>query len=147
MGGHEGGEIASRLGVEVLTQRLVASAEKLRHGKRQSMRPLARSLVLEGTAAANEEIYRQGGTNTPIGARMGTTLVLFFLVDDFAIVAHVGDSRLYRVRGSTIELMTQDHSVVANSRSPREWGTAPRPRKYVTRALGTRPHVSPDIRF
>ncbi|MBI3723569.1 serine/threonine-protein phosphatase [bacterium] len=147
MGGHDGGEIASRLGVEVLTERLVAAAQKLKRGRKQTARPLARSVVLEGTAAANQEIYRRGGTDTPVQSRMGTTLVLFLLVEDFAVVAHVGDSRIYRVRGSSIERLTDDHSVIAASRSPREWGTAPRKRKFVTRALGTRPTVMPDIRF
>jgi serine/threonine protein phosphatase PrpC len=150
MGGHEGGEIASRIGTEVLARSLVRAAERLRkaHDRgRPVSRALARSLVLEALLDANGEIFKQGGPDTPIGERMGTTLVLFFLVDDFALVAHVGDSRIYRIRDDAIERLTQDHSVIAASRAPREWGTPPRRRKFVTKALGTRPTVQPDIRL
>src|SRR5207302_7697390 len=50
-------------------------------------------------------------------------------------------------RKGAIERLTEDHSVIGPSRSPRTWGTAPKRRKFVTKALGTRSTVEPDIRL
>ena len=150
MGGHQGGEIASRLAVDILTDSLAKGGARLlraRGKKLAHLRALARDMVSEWTQRANDEIFHQGGENTPLRTRMGTTLALLMLVEDFAVVAHVGDSRIYRIRGKGIELLTEDHSIIGPSRSPRAWGTAPKKRKFVTKALGTRATVEPDIRL
>jgi protein phosphatase len=148
MGGHEGGEIASKLAVDVISDGLAKGAAQL--GKRMKIsqrRALARELVVEWTQKANGEIFKRGGEDTPLRTRMGTTLALILLVRDFVVIAHVGDSRIYRTRGDKIELLTSDHSIVGPSRSPRAWGTAPRTRKFVTKALGTKSSVEPDVRL
>ncbi len=150
MGGHEGGEVASRMAVDVLTDSLAKGLALLTRGRGKKLahlRSLAKDMVLEWTQKANDEIFQRGGENTPLRTRMGTTLALVLLVEDFVVVAHVGDSRIYRIRGGAIERLTEDHSVIGPSRSPRTWGTAPKRRKFVTKALGTRATVEPDIRL
>lgn len=150
MGGHQGGEIASRLAVDILTDSLAKGGPFLARGKGKKLahlRSLAKDMVLEWTQRANDEIFHKGGENTPLKTRMGTTLAMVLLVEDFVVVAHVGDSRVYRAREDAIERLTEDHSVIGPSRSPRAWGTAPKRRKFVTKALGTRATVEPDIRL
>jgi serine/threonine protein phosphatase PrpC len=150
MGGHQGGEIASRLAVDILTDSLARGGPLLTRGKGKKLahlRSLAKDMVLEWTRRANDEIFQRGGENTPLKTRMGTTLAMVLLVDDFVVVTHVGDSRVYRIRSQAIERLTEDHSVIGPSRSPRAWGTAPKRRKFVTKALGTRATVEPDIRL
>jgi len=148
MGGHQGGEIASRLAVDILTDSLAKGGQLFASGKKLAhLRALAKDLVLEWTQRANDEIFHRGGENTPLRTRMGTTLALILLVDDFVVLAHVGDSRIYRIRKAEIEKLTEDHSIMGPSRSPRAWGTAPKRRKFVTKALGTRSTVEPDIRL
>jgi protein phosphatase len=150
MGGHQGGEIASRLAVDIMTDSLAkggALLTRARGKKLAHLRALAKDMVVEWTQRANDEIFKTGGENTPLRTRMGTTLACVLLVEDFVVIAHVGDSRVYRVRSGVIERLTEDHSVVGPSRSPRAWGTAPKRRKFVTKALGTRQTVEPDVRL
>ncbi|HEV8365955.1 MAG TPA: Stp1/IreP family PP2C-type Ser/Thr phosphatase [Gemmatimonadaceae bacterium] len=99
MGGHNAGEIASRLAVEVVVQRY--ADETLDPGKAlaQSMEQANRIIV---AAAAKDARY----------SGMGTTCTALLLRDGLAYCAHVGDSRLYLVRGNDILLMTEDHSAV-----------------------------------
>lgn len=148
MGGHEGGEIASRLAVDVISDGLSTGHQELLQNRKISQRRAhARELVLAWTQKANGEIFHRGGEDTPLRTRMGTTLALVLLVHDFVVVAHVGDSRIYRIRGDKIDRLTEDHSILGPSRAPRQWGTAPKTRKFVTKALGTRNTVEPDIRL
>ena len=81
---------------------------------------------------------------------MGTTLVAVYFFNSSSIVAHVGDSRLYRLRGQTLEQVTEDHSLVweqykqgliakeALSSSPHK--------NIVTRALGLHPTLDVDVK-
>jgi protein phosphatase len=149
MGGHSGGEIASRLAVDILSEHCARSATRLRAGagrKLASLRAMVKDLVLEWTQHANAEIYAKCPEGTDARARMGTTLALILLVEDFIVIAHVGDSRVYRLRAGQIEKLTEDHSIVGPA-PPKVWGQPPRKRKFVTKALGTKPTVEPDIRL
>ncbi len=74
---------------------------------------------------------------------MGTTLALLCVAGDFAVAANVGDSRIYLAREGRLLRVSRDHTVLSSELPlPRErrWK-----RKYVTRALGTRPAVEPDV--
>jgi protein phosphatase len=147
MGGHERGEVASRLAVDLLGEYAARHVPRLRPSSRRTfsqLRPLAERLVGEWTRHVNEAIYQRGGGDEgKARTRMGTTLALLLAVEDFSLVAHVGDSRVYRFRERAIELLTADHSIVAPDRDSERR----RQRKYVTRALGTKPTVEPEIRI
>lgn len=80
---------------------------------------------------------------------MGTTLVALLAKPERALIAHVGDSRAYLLRGETLKQLTEDHSLVnelirSGQISPEEAKGHPR-RNVLTRALGTEPSVAPDL--
>jgi PPM family protein phosphatase len=139
MGGHEGGEIASRLAVEVLEQRFTGS--------------LSSDVALDLKRAyreANDRIWAEGGAES--AGHMGTTLVAAIVRDGYLTIANVGDSRAYLLRGSQVLQVTQDHSLVAEQvkRGELEAGAerqSPQ-RNVLTAAVGTTERLDrklPDI--
>jgi len=139
MGGHKAGKHASSMDVERLVETIRAlggvqtsGAERLR----------------AATTHANTEIYEAGQAAEELSG-MGTTLVALFISDQRAALAHVGDSRAYLVRSGRIRQLTDDHSVVGellrrNEISERAARDHPH-RHVITRALGVRPKVEPDL--
>ena len=100
MGGHAGGETASRVAVE-------AALESFRRGGTSLI-----ARVREAIEAANRAVIARASQDRSLFG-MGTTAVAFAWDDKGACVANVGDSRAYRVRRGKIEQLTRDHSVVA----------------------------------
>lgn len=99
MGGHSGGEIASRLAVDVITRAYYQETTDVQTSLKKA--------ILE----ANSAIYDEAFKNRSLYG-MGTTCTAFVLKEGFAFAAHVGDSRLYLLRNNEIYLMTEDHSAV-----------------------------------
>jgi len=142
MGGHAGGEIASRMALQVLIERVLSTV---------ILPELAGELVLEediltflrqATIAANDEVYltRQKREND-----MGTTLTTVLIRDSRLFLAHVGDCRAYRWNADGLDQLTTDHSVVANMIAegqiePEELYTHPH-RSIVYRCIGDKPVV------
>src|SRR3989337_3222856 len=103
---------------------------------------------------ANSRIYKyskerleSSGDTATLMAGMGTTVVALHIGHDMAFIAHVGDSRAYRLRDSHLDLLTQDHSLAAMAAAGR--GTFPIPtgfKNVITRALGIEPEVEVDVR-
>ena len=137
MGGHVGGATASRICVETLGEALQDEGA-----------PEAR--LARGLAQANSRI-RSAAERQPDLAGMGTTAVaLLFASPRTAWLGWVGDSRAYRARGGELELLTHDHSVVAEwvragILQPEEADHHPR-RNELLRALGASDDVEPDVR-
>lgn len=103
VGGQHLGEVASRVAVESLINNFRRSVGGESHAT------LLRRLV----QAANHEVYEKGRSASPGGVPMATTIVACGLRYDQAAVAHVGDSRCYLIRHGRAELLTRDHTVVA----------------------------------
>lgn len=99
MGGHEGGEIASRLAVETIVQRFEEDTND------------PATLLQRAVQTANCAIY-DAAQRTARLKGMGTTCTALIVRNGFAYAAHVGDSRLYLIRAGDIFLMTEDHSAV-----------------------------------
>jgi protein phosphatase len=145
MGGHTAGEVASTMAVE--------SLEHYFKIHWQDDFP-DRETICQGVLETNQGIYKINQQNDSSGSgRMGTTLVMALVQDTKVAIAHVGDSRLYRVnRNWGLEQLTVDHEV---GQRDIQRGVDPkiaysRPDAYqLTQALG--PHdntwVKPDIRF
>ena len=144
MGGAAAGEIASKLAMEVLDESFNRYVVELQHGK-----PVVGIGVLTEKAVrlANRRVYAAAIGHK--GRRgMGTTLTMVAIHHRKAYLGHVGDSRAYLVRGNKIYQLTRDHSWVEEQlerghiseeeAEQHEW------RNLITRALGTRPQVSPD---
>jgi len=114
MGGHAGGETASRLAVQTVEKELISA--KLRVDDPFAAQaplqesPLAGALreAVEGACAA---VFRTSRANPEL-AGMGTTCVSLLLHKDQAIVGHVGDSRAYLVRDGQVWQLSEDHSLV-----------------------------------
>lgn len=137
MGGHEGGQEASRIAVETIQQHYAESA---------STDP-AQALI-SAFERANGRIQEYAGQH-PALQGMGTTLTAALIIGDHLYYGHVGDSRLYLLRGSMIERLTRDHSYVGRLVengviSSSEAETHPQ-RHILTAALGTTSEISPDV--
>ena len=145
MGGHASGEVASAMAVENLQTyfKTYWQSELPDH-----------ETIERGILLANEAIYRTNLSNSRSGSgRMGTTLVMALLQETQLAIAHVGDSRIYRLsRKQGIEQLTKDHEVGQREINR---GVEPeiaygRPDAYqLTQALGPREdkYVRPEIQF
>ena len=146
MGGHAGGEVASDLAVKTLRQYFQTQWQN-------SQLP-TEAVIREGVRLANQAIYdvNQQEERSGVG-RMGTTLVLVLVQDTQVAVAHVGDSRLYRLtRKRGLEQVTVDHEVGQReiSRGVEPAIAYARPDAYqLTQALGPRgdSYINPDVQF
>lgn len=140
MGGHKGGEVAAREAI----QSLLSSARKIRGKNSMEMMVSIRHAIEQ----ANRTIYLMAQESNELSG-MGTTLCCLVWTEDFIVYAHIGDSRIYRLRNKKLELLTQDHSLMAKWQSYRnlaEKCQTPFPYKNViTRALGTASKVKPEI--
>lgn len=133
MGGHAGGEVASRIAVETISSRVVPvnSFWPFSRGPRE------RDLVVGAIRAANERIREEADRDSSL-AGMGTTVVVLWICGRRAHVAHVGDSRIYRLREGGLVQLTRDHSW------PGEDGAM---RNVLTRAVGAEAEVEVDHRL
>jgi protein phosphatase len=135
MGGAQAGEVASAAAIEAIERGLP-------DGPGSPEERLA-SLVLD----ANERIIALAAEDQG-RAGMGTTMTAAYLTEAEVAVAHVGDSRLYRLRGGELERLTEDHTLVAELErqgkiTQEEAGRHPQ-RSIITRALGAEPDIQVD---
>jgi protein phosphatase len=138
MGAHAAGELASRLSVDLIPHHYA----KLNRGDA----PVA---LLHAMEEANGEIYRRGQAN-PEFRSMGTTTSSLVILPEGAVIAHVGDSRVYRLRGQTLEQLTFDHSLVWEMRASGDLSEEALrsnaiPKNVITRSLGPSASVQVDL--
>jgi len=145
MGGHEGGEVASKLALQVLAQEVTATIVVPEIGGRRAAEEDVVACLQQAAVAANDAVYlaRQKRDND-----MGTTLTAALIRDDRLFLAHVGDSRAYRWNADGLEQLTVDHSVVASMiasgrAAPEEIYTHPH-RSVIYRCIGDQPVVEVD---
>lgn len=150
MGGAAAGEIASRTVIEQV-QRAVEDGETTwsSDGSIRGPESGPRRFVA-GIHRANRMIYREAREDRAKRG-MGTTFAGVLLFPHGALIAHVGDSRVYRLRGGALERMTHDHSlanklVAQGFLKPEEVDAYPR-RNVITRAVGTHEAVEVDARI
>lgn len=136
MGGHQAGEVASRLAIDTLREILISN-----HQDREAALSSAfmeANNVVHARASLIDEMYG-----------MGCTLVAAIFDETAFVAANIGDSRLYYFDGESIRQITHDHSFVAElvrrgAITAEEARTHPR-RNLITRAIGTEKRVSADI--
>jgi protein phosphatase len=151
LGGRDAGDVASRLAVDVISKHL-------QHAQQDPMLPLdskederfspPTNRLASGIRLANRAIY-DAAHDDPNHAGMATTVVAAVVTGEVLSVAHVGDSRLYLLRGETIRALTADHSLVAEqvrrgTLTEEEAERSPQ-RHIVTRALGINPEVEVEL--
>jgi protein phosphatase len=150
MGGYNAGEVASGMATTVLVTELQQLLDD--HAPHQldseSGQSLAQKLLREQIAKTNTSIY-QASQSQPQYAGMGTTLVVALFYDNRMTVAHIGDSRLYRLRGEEFRQVTRDHSLlqeqIDSGMITLEQAKLSQNKNLVTRALGIDPAVDPEI--
>ncbi len=150
MGGYNAGEVASGIAVQTITE---LAAEGAAREQRNDVDPttglMRQSIVLrDAVARANKIIYQTAQSQTHCEG-MGTTLVAAMFFDNRVSIAHVGDSRAYRLRNETFEQLTLDHSLlqelVDRGFYSEEEAQRSTNRNYVTRALGVEPTVDVEV--
>ena len=144
MGGHNAGEVASALAVNSIKEALFEvlnpedPVENLEHTE----------ILKQAIVYANDEINRHSAEH-PACAGMGTTIVTSLFDDEVVVFAHVGDSRIYRLRKNELEQMTSDHSLVQemvdNGFLTEEEALNSASRNLITRALGISDAVDVDV--
>lgn len=140
MGGHPSGEVAAKEAIESL----LTSAREIKNTS-------SMELVIEIRHAiqkANRWIYDLGQQQSQFSG-MGTTLCCLIWTDECVVYAHIGDSRIYRLRNKKLQLLTEDHSLLAKwlgMGKRAEQCQTPFPYKNViTRSLGTSLRAKPEI--
>jgi len=144
MGGHHGGEIASRLAISTVAQHVLAElvVPALVDGTAEALQPLTVAAVQH----ANRAIWTHAQS---IGSDMGTTCTMALLMGRALYIGHVGDSRAYLATPTGLKLITSDHSTVGRliqlgQLDPSEAREHPL-RSQLYRTIGQQPEVAVDF--
>lgn len=137
MGAHAAGELASRMAVQAVA-----------HHYQKHLELSPPEALLRAVQDANSEIYQRGQANAEFH-NMGTTCSALLLLPQGALVGHVGDSRVYRLRDQTLEQLTFDHSLVWEMQATGHFRNRDLslnvPKNVITRSLGPQPNVQVDL--
>lgn len=148
MGGHLGGEVAAEEAVDQMSTRICSWPEDDQVAVEKKVASLREAIL-----AMNAAIYKKGQADESLHG-MGTTLCLLYTYNTHAILAHVGDSRIYRLRDKQVEQLTEDHSLVNELMGMGVGGEEDAEtcsyknilnKNILTRAVGTQPKVKPSI--
>jgi serine/threonine protein phosphatase PrpC len=150
MGGYNAGEVASGIAVQIVTE---LAAEGATREERDDIDPhsglMRQSIVLRDAIYRSNKIIYQTAQSQTHCEGMGTTIVACMFYDNKISVAHVGDSRAYRLRGGQLDQVTLDHSLlqelVDRGFYSAEEAQRSTNRNYVTRALGVEPTVEVEV--
>jgi serine/threonine protein phosphatase PrpC len=150
MGGHRGGEMASAITVSTVLESIFENIKGLKTGETDEATGYSAEslLVHQAVTLANKNVHESSEANAQYRG-MGTTVVVLMFYDNRFTVAHVGDSRLYRLRDGELEQITRDHSLIQEL-IDRGFYTPEQARKslnknLVTRAVGIDSKVQIDI--
>jgi PPM family protein phosphatase len=151
MGGLEAGEVASRMAVDAVLEhcrQAVSNPDLPLNGARIESVSETSNRLVSAIRVANESVYRtaqQGAEHRGMGA----TIVAVKYTDHRMSVVHVGDSRIYRLRGGQLEQLTNDHSFVAeqvrSGKMTQEEADNSTMQNVLIRALGIDPVVEVDL--
>ncbi len=137
MGAHAAGELASKLTVDTIPHL---------YFKHRDLPP--HEALERAVAETNAEVNRRGEANVDFH-NMGTTCSALTLLPQGAVIAHIGDSRIYRLRQGTLEQLTFDHSLVWEMRAAGQLEgndlESSLPKNVITRSLGPNPTVKIDL--
>jgi protein phosphatase len=150
MGGYNAGEVASGIATTLLSQGVKAALEVMQPNEPEPMsgKPAAHRILRLEVEKANLAIF-QTAQSQPQCAGMGTTLVATLFYDNRLTIAHVGDSRVYRLRGEEFGPITKDHSLLQEQIDSgfitQEQAKLSQNKNLVTRAVGIDPQLDPEL--
>lgn len=137
MGAHAAGELASRMAAEIVP-----------HVYNKLKDVAVPEAIRQAICEANAQIHQKGEAD-PEFQGMGTTCSALLVVPQGAVVAHVGDSRVYRLREQTLEQLTFDHSLIwemsAAGHTSSKQVPSGIPKNIITRSLGPNIDVEVDL--
>jgi len=150
MGGYKAGEVASAIAAKAILDTVRGDVQRARNKARdpESELSIEAAMVRDSIVGANRHIFRTA-TEVPQCHGMGTTVVVVLFYNNMVTIAHVGDSRVYRMRNGELAQVTNDHSLVQELIdrgffTPEE-AEANTPKNLVTRALGIDENVEVDV--
>lgn len=150
MGGYNAGEVASGIAVSVLSSEVKHLLDSVSPEDRdvKSGDEVGVAVLRENVKKANLSIFN-AAQSQPQYAGMGTTIVAGLFYDDRLAVVHVGDSRLYRLRGEEFVSITRDHSLLQEQIDSgvisKELARVSKNKNLVTRAVGVEEEVTPEL--
>jgi protein phosphatase len=150
MGGYNAGEVASGIAVSVVATEVCQHLQNASPTDRDetSGEELGVVLLRDNIQRANASVFH-AAQSQPQYAGMGTTIVSGLFYDNRVVVGHVGDSRMYRLRGETLETITRDHSLlqeqIDGGMISVEDARRSKNKNLVTRAVGIDAEVIPEI--
>ena len=150
MGGYNAGEVASGIAVQIVTELATEAAQREDRADVDPHSGLMRQSIIlrDAIYRANKIIFQTAQSQTHCEG-MGTTIVACMFYDNKVSIAHVGDSRAYRLRDGQLEQITLDHSLlqelVDRGFYSAEEAQRSTNRNYVTRALGVEPTVEVEV--
>jgi len=150
MGGYKAGEVASAIAVNQIMEEMRAGLPKLRPGEIDEESGYSKeSLMMKAAIGKANETILNTAESQPQCQGMGTTVVAAMFYDDRITVAHVGDSRMYRLRSDEFEQITVDHSLLQELidkgfYTPEEAKKSLN-KNLVTRAVGVEHAVNADV--
>jgi PPM family protein phosphatase len=149
MGGYKAGEVASEIAVLMIASELNEfMLDQSSLGELTSDLLLESHMLMQAVAKTNAAIYKISQNESQC-AGMGTTLVAGVFADDKLVVGHIGDSRMYRLRGEALTQLTVDHSLVQEQIDAglmtEEQAQQSNNKNLVTRALGIDAEVELEL--
>lgn len=145
MGGVRGGQVASRLAVRALAEHVAMVRSVCAEGDFELDPDSASELLRDGFAAARRALRRRAA-RAPMLSGMGCTLSAVLLLPGYAVVAHVGDSRVYHLRHRVARALTEDHTLArALSIDGLEFDEVAHYAHTLTRAISPRQPATPDV--
>jgi protein phosphatase len=150
MGGYNAGEVASGIAVKTVLEFVSEACQREQRGALDPETQLMRqSIILRDAVTRANKIIHQTAKSQPQCEGMGTTIAACLFFDNRVSIAHVGDSRIYRLRRSRFEQLTMDHSLlqelVDRGYYSQEEAARSTNRNYVTRALGVEAAVQVEV--
>jgi serine/threonine protein phosphatase PrpC len=150
MGGYNAGEVASGIAVKTIIDLVTKACKTEKRSEIESGTGYMRqTIVLRDAIHRANKVINQTAQSQPQCEGMGTTLVACLFYDNKVSIAHVGDSRMYRLRGNRFEQITMDHSLlqelVDRGFYSQEEAQRSTNRNYVTRALGVEANVEVEV--
>jgi serine/threonine protein phosphatase PrpC len=148
MGGHSGGEIASSVAIDTVSKEIGKRHEEIRKLRKGKLKSDALSRIVQGAVEAACTAVYEKAQESPLLAGMGCTLTALLVVDNKAVMAHVGDTRLYLAREHNVSQLSTDHTManeLANAGLiERDEVADHQYASVLSRAVGTKPTVMVD---
>lgn len=144
MGGHKAGEIAAKEATSEIHRSVI---ENLHPKNLLSLQNIF-SHLQKGFLEANKKVFSLGKEHVSLQG-MGTTLTCIYFYQNNAVFAHIGDSRIYLLRGDQLTQITKDHSLfndfLLKGKIKKEENMPKQYKNIITKAIGAQNTISPDI--